>query len=484
MKRTYLKFSANSRGLLPTIKSRRLRNDGQTTCYRGGNDDDDDDEEAKKMLDEVRKNLEKTLSRKQREELEKLEEVIEEKLAKRLDKKSADMQVNLEAANKALAEMKTANETAQVSLKAATDKTAELETTVNAQKEIIEKNQPIIDAFVVKDAKDSKNKPNLMKSMDELIKETVLENTDAIQKFSRKETKSLILDLKVVGDMGTGNVTGTRYGAQFAPAIIQQPYRKTHIRDIMPTATAGPGNTYTHMREATTGEGDILPVAEGAEKPQMDLDLIEVTVPFEVLAGWLRVTRKAMNNIPGFISWLQRRLPEKLMRVEDQQILYGTGLNNQLKGIDHADNHTAETSTATVLAERIIDAISQLEDANERYATGVIVRPKEYYNFFKNKAGGSGEYDLPRNFTFVNGVLYVSGVPVVPTTAVTDGDFFVGDWQEGAELLIQEAMRLEFFEQDGTNVRENKVTVRIEETVALPVYGASFFIKGEVPPES
>jgi hypothetical protein len=39
-------------------------------------------------------------------------------------------------------------------------------------------------------------------------------------------------------------------------------------------------------------------------------------------------------------------------------------------------------------------------------------------------------------------------------------------------------MRIEIFEQDGTNVRENKITVRIEETVALPVYGSNYFIGG------
>jgi len=291
------------------------------------------------------------------------------------------------------------------------------------------------------------------------------------------------LDIKVVGDMTTGNVTGSRYGSIFAPNIIQQPYRKVHVRDFLTISPAGPGNTYTFMREGT-GEGDISPTAETSTKPQFDMDLIEDSVNFETIAGYLRVTRKAMNNIPGFISWLQRRLPEKLMRVEDTQLLYGNGATPNLKGISHADNHVAETSTATVLAERIIDAISQLEDSNERYATAVILRPKEYYGFFKNKAAGSGEYDLPRNFTFVNGVLYVSGIAVIPTTAVVDGDFFVGDWVDGAQLLVQEGMRLEFFEQDGTNVRENKVTVRIEESVAFPVFGESFFIKGEVPAES
>lgn len=482
MKRTYLKFSANGGATLPKIISRRMGigHGNYNIAYKSDGDNDDDDIDEK--LSAVKSALEKTLSRKQREELEKLEDALEEKLAKRFDKKSADMQVNIETANKAIADMKTANELNEKSLTEATTKTTELEKLVTEQKERADKNQGVIDAFVVN--KDKEKTQEKGKSFESLIKEAVMENQDNIIKFARKETKSLILDLKVVGDMATTNVTGSRWGQQFAPNIVQGPYRKTHLRDLLPIDTAGPGTTFIHMREATTGEGDAAPTAETSTKPQIDLDLVESSVNFETIAGWLRVTRKAMNNIPGFIAWLQRRLPEKLMRVEDAQLLYGNGATPNIKGISHADNHTAETSTATVLAEKIIDAISQLEDANERYATGVILRPKEYYNFFKNKASGSGEYDLPRNFTFVNGILYVSGVPVVPTTAVTDGDFFVGDWTDGAQLLIQEGMKLEFFEQDGTNVRENKITVRIEETVAFPVYGASFFIQGEVPPES
>lgn len=337
-------------------------------------------------------------------------------------------------------------------------------------------NQPVIDAFVA-----AKDRPvnTKAKTFEQNLAEAVMEKTDDVIKFANKETKSLIIDLKVVGDMGTANITsGTRYGQQFAPNIVQQPYRKVHVRDLLPIVQAGPGNTYTFMRELTTGEGDVAPTAETATKPQLDLDLAEATVNFETIAGWLRVTRKAMRNIPGFVAWLQQRLPEKLMRVEDYQILYGDGNTPNLKGIGTTGNFTAATSTSNELEEALIDALSQLEDANERYASGIVVRPAAYYNFFKNKAVGSGEYDLPRNFVFVNNVLYISGIPVIPTTAVTAGDYFVGDWQEGAALLIQESMRLEFFEQDGTNVRENKVTLRIEETVALPVYGASYFIKG------
>ena len=93
------------------------------------------------------------------------------------------------------------------------------------------------------------------------------------------------------------------------------------------------------------------------------------------------------------------------------------------------------------------------------------MRPIDYYGFFKNKASGSGEYDLPEGVTFVNGQLYLFGIPVYASTAITAPDYVVGDFDMGAQLLTQEGMRIEFFEQDGTNVRENKVTVRIEATM-------------------
>lgn len=440
MKNISLQLPALKGMHLPNIISRRLHlgNSRHNIAYKTDANDDDDDGEGGilfKKLNEVKEALSKSLTEKQKKQFDEVNARV-----------------------------------------------LKMETTVIEQKERADKNQEVIDAFVVNKGRGPGEIK--IKSFEETLSDTIIENQDAVVRFARKESKNLILDLKVVGDMTISNVTGSRYGQQFAPNIIQQPYRKVHLRDFLNISAAGPGNTFTFMREATTGEGDIAPTAETSTKPQFDLDLVEATVNFETIAGYLRVTRKAMQNIPGFVAWLQRRLPEKLMRVEDSQLLYGDGATPNIKGINHADNHVALVSSATVLAEAIIDAISQLEDEQERYATAVTLRPKEYYGFFKNKAGGSGEYDLPRNFTFVNGVLYVSGIPVIPTTAVVDGDFFVGDWVEGAQLLNQDSMRLEFFEQDGTNVRENKITVRIEETIAFPVYGESFFIKGEVPDES
>lgn len=318
------------------------------------------------------------------------------------------------------------------------------------------------------------------KSFNDVLADAINENEDNYQKFLRKEKKSFAIELKAVGDMSTANVTGgSRYGQIFDSNIRQNPNRKVHMSQVLRGGSIGAGNTYTFMRENGNGEGAIAPAAEGALKSQFDLDLVEATVNVETIAGWLRVTRKAMNNIPGFVSFLQARLPEKFQRALDAQILYGNGTTPNLKGILTAGNFVASTAVASQkLIDKLIDDVATLEDTYERDATGILLRPVDYYGFFKNKASGSGEYDLPEGVTFVNGQLYLFGIPVYASTAITAPDYVVGDFDMGAQLLTQEGMRIEFFEQDGTNVRENKVTVRIEGNYALPVYGPDFFIKG------
>jgi len=316
-------------------------------------------------------------------------------------------------------------------------------------------------------------------SFNDALAAAILEKSADIEAFRDKKTKSVELELKAVGDVSLANVTGgTRFGQIFAPQIIDLPSRKVHMDEILPSGTIGAGNSFTFMRESGAGEGAIAPVAEGALKSQFDLDLEEATVQIETVAGWIRVTRKAMANIPGFISYLQRKLPELFRKALDNQILYGTGVTPQLKGILVAGNFTAsDAAIGLPLVEKLILDVSRLEDSFERDANAILLRPAAYYSFFLNKAVGSGEYDLPQGVTIVNGRLSFLGIPAYPTTALTGTDYVVADL-EGAQLLTQEAMRVEFFEQDGTNVRENKVTVRIEGNFALPVFGVNYFIKG------
>lgn len=384
----------------------------------------------------------------------------------------------LRTANNALADAKKALE--DLSSKADSEEVVKLKSMVEDLEKSLTKS--IDEAIVKMNTKGVKEEKN--ETFESVLAKALEEKHDEIIKFGNKEkgTKSVAfeLDLKAVAAFGTGNVTGsTVWGAIQKPGIISNPNTKTHIRSLLNVLPSGPGTDFYFMRENGAGEGAPAPTAEAGTKPQFDLDLIESSVKFETIAGWMLMSRKAMLNIPGLMSFLNMRLPEKLWDVEDAQVLYGNGTSPNLKGILTSGNFVAgQAAGTTPLVEKIIKDMSLLEDTYKRTATGIAMRPSDYYTFFLNKASGSGEYDLPQGVSFVNGVLYILGVPVAKTTALTANDYVVGDFQNGAELYQQEAMRIEFFEQDSTNVRTNQVTVRIEETVALPVYGPDYFIKG------
>lgn len=357
---------------------------------------------------------------------------------------------------------------------------AELKAEIKVIKDEAEKNQKALDELVV----GQKQRTEKAQTFDDKIKDVIEKNIDTLQKGKKGDT--IAFEIKAVGDITTSNVTGGAvWGANYRPGIVEAPKRKVHMRNVFAPQAIGAGTDYYFMKQNGNGEGSIAFTAESATKPQFDEDLVESSVKIETLAGWERISRKAMMNVPGLVSFLQSRMVEKLLKAEDAGILYGDGTSPNIKGILTAGNFTASASTSTTLAEKLIDDIAILEDTYERNATHILLRPQHYYGFFKNKAAGSGEYDLPQNVLIVNGVLYISGVPCYPTTALNVNtvptpdtcDYAVLD-ASGVEFKVQEDVRIEFFYEDGTNVRDNKVTVRIEEVVALPVYGSDYVIKG------
>jgi HK97 family phage major capsid protein len=70
------------------------------------------------------------------------------------------------------------------------------------------------------------------------------------------------------------------------------------------------------------------------------------------------------------------------------------------------------------------------------------------------------------------------GVPVVINTAVTAGTYLVGNFALGTQMWVRENLALEFFREDGINVREGFVTVRLTERIALTNYAPLAFVGG------
>lgn len=357
----------------------------------------------------------------------------------------------------------------------------EAKATIKVMKDAADKNQKALDDLIA--AQDEPAKKVSTKTFNQGLAELIEANKDAIQAVCKKKVKTTgQLEMKAVGDMSFSANASTLDVSitTLRPGIIERPRRRLHVRELLPGGTMN-NSTYTFLREKTTGEGNPATVAEGNWKEQLDIDLEEVDSPTQYIAGYLVASMKMLDDIPAFTSFLQNRLLEKLLRSEDVQILTGDGVNPNLSGITTSGNFTAPTTAATIDIEQIIMAISQLE-MMDRDANGVLVSPQDYYRMMTYKASSSGEYTAPLFglATAVNGQLYIAGVPVFRSTAIATDKFIVGDWLNGAALITREAPRVEIFYEDGYNVRRNQVTVRVEERVALPIYGSDYFIYGDL----
>lgn len=312
------------------------------------------------------------------------------------------------------------------------------------------------------------------KSFNEAFAIATKENADKISNL--KKGDNLMIELK---DMTFGNAFTTA-GASVTyvkPGIIELPKRKLHLRELLQGGGMGNKSTFDYVKEIT-GTGSIANAAEGATKSQFGLKLQEASVYAEWIAGFLKISRNMLDDVEGMTTFLQSRLPELLLRQEDTQILNGSGVRPNLLGIQSVGNYTAGAAAVTNRAETLINAIAQLENL-DREANGILISISDWYTLWLYKAATSGEYTLPVNLIEkVGNQMYVAGVPVYRSTAQTFSDYLVGDWVMGANLVTREPARVEFFVEDGTNVQSNQVTVRIEERVALPVYGNDYFIFG------
>lgn len=290
------------------------------------------------------------------------------------------------------------------------------------------------------------------KSFNEAFAIEVKSNFEQLQNITKRN--GVTLNLKTVGDMATStNLTGdgqTSYSQQ--QGLVPSP--TYNFRDFIPATISATGQ-YVHYRE-TGGEGGAAVQTEGSAKAQIDFDFTEVKTVQTTIAGYVRFTKQLMKNLP----WLQTTLPRLLMRK------YFEVENARFSGIFAANANGFGTSFETDNAKQIIDILAGRGDSNFktsfmlcRYTElGKILKLLYANGYYQGAGSVVGQPD---------GSVRIMNTPIVPVSWVPSNDkimFIDNDYIERVEM---DSLKVEFFEQDGNNVTENKITARIECTTEL-----------------
>lgn len=123
----------------------------------------------------------------------------------------------------------------------------------------------------------------------------------------------------------------------------------------------------------------------------------------------------------------------------------------------------------------VLKVASSIINVQQYRNTGFVLNPTDVTKIEVLKGNDNHYIDLKR---LDNGILTISGVRVVETTAIPAGKFACGDWAMAAALFQYTDMTLEFAESVDQKLA-NTVVAIIQEEVLFPIYNKFMFLTGD-----
>jgi HK97 family phage major capsid protein len=294
--------------------------------------------------------------------------------------------------------------------------------------------------------------------------------------FSRGDKADL--RVKATLTTATTNAAGSVGGGVQAARLdgIQAlPQRRLTIRDLI-TPGRMDGNTLEYVQEKVF-TNNAAPVAEGATKPESDLQFEVKTTSAKVVAHWTKASRQALDDVSQLRSIIDQRLLFGLAYKEEVQLLNGDGTGQNLSGL--IVNSTAFAAPTGLAATQSIDTmrLAMLQAALSEYpATAHVMNPIDWTRIEIQK-DGDGRYIIGNPQGTIAPTLW--SLPVVATQAIAQDKFLTGAFQLGAQLFDRWDARVEVGYVNDDFIK-NLVTILAEERLALAVYRPQAFIYGDL----
>lgn len=244
-------------------------------------------------------------------------------------------------------------------------------------------------------------------------------------------SKALGFDVsKAVGTVTTANGTlpvalPVNYVAE-RQGVPNVRLRRPYLFDVVNTFnTSEKSLAYV---EAIPGEGDFAVVAEGAAKPQLDLDWVTRYVTPTKFAGWIHVTDEVLYDIPRITDMIVNYLKDKHDIFKDNAIFSYINTN--------ATAFVVGTLADTVVSPNIIDVVNALQvrvltspnyvDEPDFYVDTVLMNPIDFFTYFATVKDAMGR-NLYSDQMMIGGSMIYNGLRFISTSQVTAGDIIAFD---------------------------------------------------------
>jgi HK97 family phage major capsid protein len=184
----------------------------------------------------------------------------------------------------------------------------------------------------------------------------------------------------------------------------------------------------------------------------------------------LPVSDEQLADVPGVAQFIDGRLRFFVRKRLDVQLLMGDAIAPNILGILSTPNVQVQVMGTDSAIEAVYKAIVKVRVTGQANPTAVIIHPNDYQpirlwatNDGIYVFGSPADIDVPRLW----------GLPVVESTAITEGTALVGDFTQSTLWMRQEA-QVEIGLTDD-NFIKGLQTIRASLRAALSVYRPQAF---------
>jgi HK97 family phage major capsid protein len=279
-------------------------------------------------------------------------------------------------------------------------------------------------------------------------------------KYSNKFDNVVI---KVAGNMSIGgNTTGQIPQAERIAGLNDIAKRRVRLLDIMTKGSISSNLVewvYKANQDGTAGQ-----TAEGILKNQIDFDLIVASQKVEKTTAFITVTDEMLDDVDYIQSAINTELQTELLKAVEVGAYSGDGITPNLNGIRTvAPSFSAGTLALTVDNANEVDvlavAMNQIMLAHQDEPTHILMHPTDVTKLKMYKVSSSDRRYVER-VAQVGSTLSVDGVPIIPTTLVTAGQYLIGDFTK-ANLWTRSGIQIEIG-YNADNFVKNFKTIRAE----------------------
>ena len=222
-------------------------------------------------------------------------------------------------------------------------------------------------------------------------------------------------------------------------------------------------------------------VSEGAAKPQFHIVESSATATLQKIAGWFYETDELLEDNAFLKSAIDNRGLFELDAAVENYLMTTLLATSGLGSATYAHGGTCS-------ADDIFKAIMTVKSASNLNADAIVINPADYQRLrlLKDGTGGTvGQYYGGGYFygPYGNGQTAQQpglwGLNTVITSSISSGTVLVGAFKQGASVITKagEGARIEVVTGDHDDAIYNRVTVVVEERLALATRIPSAFVK-------